>query len=120
MQEIVSDTPTNSSRSQSDIGVIFSESDPLYIKIDEKLLEGCSCSISWLSQFKTNEVFRFHLMLCEIQKCEKGMLLLGKLQIISKAQDATHHACQTTAGKRKRVTCEYALPVCRDGFFISP
>ena len=49
------------------------------------------------------------------------MLLLGKLQIISKAQDATHHACQITAGKRKRVTCEYAFdsrPVCRDGFLF--
>ena len=119
----VSDTPQGkrSSIPRSDIGVISSESDPLYIKIDEKLSEGCSCSISCLSQFETNEVFRFHLMLCEMQKCEKDMLLLGKLQVISKAQDDTHHARQTTAGKRKRVTCEYAFdrrPVCRDGFLF--
>ena len=60
-------------------------------------------------------------MLCEMQKCEKDMLLLGKLQVISKAQDDTHHARQTTAGKRKCVTCEYAFdrrPVCRDGFLF--
>ena len=56
----VSDTQrTRSSIPQPDIGVISSESDPLYIKIDEKLSDGCSCSISCLSQFKTNEVFRF-------------------------------------------------------------
>ena len=85
----VSDTQGTRS-SIPDIGVISSESDPLYNKIDEKLSEGCSCSISCLSQFKTNEVFRFHLMLCEMQKCEKDMLLLGKLQVISKVQDDTH------------------------------
>ena len=56
-----------------------------------------------------------------MQKCKKDMLLLGKLQVISKAQDDTHHARQKTAGKRKRVTCEYAFdsrPVCRDGFLF--
>ena len=62
----VSDTQgKRSSISQRVDGIISSESDPLYIKIDEKLSGGCSCSISCLSQFKTNEVFRFHLMLCE-------------------------------------------------------
>ena len=88
----VSDTQgTRSSISQQDDSIISSESNPLYIKIDKKLSGGCSCSISCLSQFKTNEVFI--LMLSEIEKCEKDMLLLGKLQVISKPQDDTRHAC---------------------------
>jgi len=101
--------------------IISPESNPLYIKINKKLSEGCLCAISCLSQFNTQKVFRFHLMLCEMQKCEKDMLLLGKLQIFSKTQD-THHAHQTKAGKCKRVTCEYCFdsrPVCKDSFYFS-
>ena len=72
-----------------------------------KISAGCSCSSNCLSQFTPNEVFAFHL-LCEMTKVEKDMLVLGKLQILSRTTDSTQHARQTKLGKRKRVTCDYS------------
>ena len=96
------------------IGIVSPESDPLYSKINQRLVNGCSCSDSCLTRFTTEEVFVFHLSLCE-------MLILGKLQAISRVSDSTQHARQSKAGKRKRVTCEYCFDdriVCKDGFLF--
>ena len=52
-------------------------------------------------------------------KVETEMLVLGKLQVLSRTTEATHHARKTKLGKRKRVTCDYHFDhrnVCRDGF----
>ena len=72
-----------------------------------------------LSQFTAAEVFSFHLSLSEMTKVETEMLVLGKLQVLSRTTESTHHARQTKLGKRKRVTCDYHFDhrnVCRDGF----
>ena len=61
------------------IGIVSPESDPLYSKINHRLVNGCSCSDSCLTRFTTEEVFVFHLSLCEMTKSEKDMLILGKL-----------------------------------------
>ena len=67
------------------------------------------------------EVFLLHLLLSEMEKSEKDMLLLGKLQAVSKTQDDVRHA-QASPGKRRRVTCDYRFDgsrsVCKDGFLF--
>lgn len=88
-------------------GIICLQSDPLYLRIERILSAGCSCSLSCLSQFDTREVFLLHLALSEMEKSEKDMFLLGKLQAVSKTQDDARHARKAKPGKRKRVTCDY-------------
>ena len=103
------------------IGLVSPESDPVYSSINQRLANGCSCSDNCLSRFTTEEVFVFHLSLYEMTKSEKEMLILGKLQAISRVTDSIQHARQSKAGKRKRVTCEYCFDdrvVCKDGFLF--
>ena len=109
------------STSASHAGLISPESDPMFIDISRKLSAGCSCSENCFSQFTASEVFSFHLSLCEMNKIEKEMLILGKLHVFSRTIDSTEHARQVKLGKRKRVTCDYAFDhrhVCKSGFLL--
>ena len=54
-------------------------------------------------------------------KVAKDMLILGKLQVLSRTSDSIQHVRQTKAGKRKRVTCDYCFDhhhVCKDAFLF--
>ena len=69
----------------------------------------------------THEIYRFHLLLYEMTKSEKVMLILGKLHAISKSSDSIQHARQLKPRKRRRVTCGYCFDdglVCKDGFLF--
>ena len=104
--------------STSRSGLFSPCNDPVYSAINSKISAGCSCSSNCLSQFTPDEVFAFHLSLCEMTKVEKDML---KLQILSRTTDSTRHARQTKLGKRKRVTCDYCFDhrhICKDGFLF--
>ena len=49
------------------------------------------------------------------------MLLLGTLQVLTRAIDIIQHARQTKLGKRQRITCDYSFDhrrVCRDAFLF--
>lgn len=49
------------------------------------------------------------------------MLILGKLQVLTRATDTIQHARQSKLGKRQRVTCDYSFDhrrVCRDAFLF--
>ena len=49
------------------------------------------------------------------------MLILDKLQVLSRTTDSIQHARQTKAGKRKRVTCDHCFDhrhVCKDAFLF--
>ena len=119
-----SSTPdaSDSGESGNSGGIICLQSDPLYLRIERILSAGCSCSLLCLSQFDTREVFLLHLALSEMEKSEKDMFLLGKLQAVSKTQDDARHARKANPGKRKRVTCDYCYDgtrsVCKDGFLF--
>lgn len=107
-------TSTNSS-------LVSLDNDPVYSAITSKLSAGCLCTNNCLAQFTTAEVFQFHLSLYEMTKVAKDMLILGKLQVLSRTSDSIQHARQTKAGKRKRVTCDYCFDhhhVCKDAFLF--
>ena len=101
--------------------LIIPDSDPVYSDIASKLSSGCVCSGSCLSQFSTDEVYTFHLSLFEMSKGERDMLILGKLQVLTRATDTIQHARQSKLGKRQRITCDYSFDhrrVCRDAFLF--
>lgn len=101
--------------------VISLDSDPVYSDITSKLSAGCLCSGNCLSQFTADEVYMFHLSLFEMTKMERDLLILGKLQVLSRPNDTIKHARQAKPGKRQRVTCDYRFDhrqVCKDGFLF--
>lgn len=52
---------------------------------------------------------------------ERDLILLGKLQVLTRASDTIQHARKQKPGKRQRVTCDYKFDhrhVCRDGFLF--
>ena len=101
--------------------LIIPDSDPLHAKLSSKFESGCSCSNNCLSQFTITEVYSFYLLLREMNKTEKDMLILGKLQILSRGGSSVQHANRVQPGKRKRVTCDYRFDyrsVCKDAFIF--
>ena len=55
----------------------------------------------------------------ELEKAEKDMLVLGKLQVMARSKDAISHACKKTNVQHKRVTYHYAYDdrtVCKSAF----
>ena len=91
------------------VGLVSLDSDPVYSDIKRRLNEGCSCADTCLTQFDTDEIYRFHLLLYEMTKSEKEMSILGKLHAISKPSDSIQHAQQSKPGKRKHVICGYCF-----------
>ena len=68
---------------------------------------GCGCSSNCYSQFSFDELYLIRIQMNELEKSEKDMLLLGKLQIIGRSDDVKH-ARKTTDTKRQRITFSYA------------
>ena len=86
--------------------------------VHSELEKGCGCPENCYSQFTEEEVYSIHLEMLELQKPERDMLLLGKLQVLANSSEVVHHARQATT-KRRRVTYRYAYdhrPVCRSAF----
>ena len=103
------------------VGLVSLDNDPVYSEINRRLNEGCSCAVACLTQFNTDEIYRFCLSLYGMTKSEKEMLILGKLHAISKSSDSIQHARQSKPGKRKRVTCGHCFDdrlVCKDGLSV--
>ena len=117
VESVVSDGDDFASSS----GLVCPETDDEFLKIREKITEGCSCSINCISQFNAEEVFLFRLSLFEMKKSEKDMLILGKLQVLSKGADSLPQHARATKGKRTRITCEYQYDhrhVCKEAFMF--
>ena len=75
------------------------------LKIRKKITVGYSCSINCISQFNAEEVFLYRLLLSEMKKYEKDMIILGKLQVSSKGVDSLpQHA---HAKKRRKTNKDY-------------
>lgn len=111
----------STSLGRSNDSTLSPDNDPVYSDISCKLSDGCVCSENCLSQFTANEVYMFHLSLFEMTKMERDLILLGKLQVLTRASDTIQHARKQKPGKRQRVTCDYKFDhrhVCRDGFLF--
>ena len=59
-------------------------------------------------QFNEDEVYSIHLTVTEIQRYEKGMLLLNNFPIVANATDIIQHARQTRDATCKHVMYHYA------------
>lgn len=71
------------------------------------------------SQFSVDEVLLTRLQMCELEKNDKDMLLLGKLQVCMHDSGTVSHARKTTATRRQRVTFKFAYDhrsVCKTTF----
>ena len=87
--------------------------------VHSELTRGCGCPEDCYSQFTEDEVYSIRLQMLELQKTEKEMLLLGKLQVCATPPDVVHHARKATKAKRRRITYQYAFDgryVCKPAF----
>ena len=76
--------------------------------VRRELEKGCSCHEACYSNFTEDEIYSVSLSMHELQKSEKDVLLLGKLQVCANASSVTQHARQAKCAKRRRVTYKYA------------
>ena len=80
--------------------LVCPENDDEFLNIREKIIEGFSCSINCITQFNVDrESVPFLLSLSEIKKSEKGMLIIGKLQVLSKEAASMPQHTHATKGK---------------------
>ena len=89
--------------------------------MEDRFVLGCGCSDQCFRQFSIEEIFLIRMQMKELDKSEREMLLLGKLQLLGRYGDSVAHATKTTRGKRHRVTYKYAYDhrsLCRDAFFF--
>ena len=66
-------------------------------------------------QFSIDEVFHIQLQMLKLEKCERDMLVLDKLQVMAKSTDSVSHARKVTAAKCQRVIHSYCH-VCKTAF----
>ena len=81
--------------------------------------KGCGCMDNCYQQFSIDEVFRIRLQMLELEKCERDIFVLGKLQVMARNMDSVSHARKVTAAKRQRVTYNYSYDswhVCKAAF----
>lgn len=89
------------------------------ILVHSELERGCGCAENCYSQFTEDEIYYIRLCMLELQKCEKDILILGKLQVCANSGDVLYHARQSTKAKRRRLTYQYAYDnrcVCMSAF----
>ena len=106
---------SNSTSDSEDALILDSDAER---SIEEKFGQGC-CGDNCYNQFCVDEVFLARLQLCELEKSEKEMLLLGKLQVGMNVSESVSHARRATSAKRQRVTYKYSYDyrsVCRSAF----
>ena len=60
--------------------------------VDAEVNEGCGCPESCYKQFDEGEIYSVRLNMMELEKVEKDMLVLGKLQVMVRSKDAIWHA----------------------------
>ena len=87
--------------------------------VHHELENGCGCSENCYGQFTEDEIYSIRLLMLELQKPEKDMLLLGKLQVFANASDMFHHARKTTKTKCRRIAYQYSYDsrsVCKSAF----
>ena len=87
--------------------------------VEDKIQNGCGCSSDCFRQFSVDELFSIRLQMRELEKTEREMLLLGKLQVLARGTDSVSHARRVTQAKRQRVTFQYAYDhrlVCKSAF----
>ena len=87
--------------------------------VQKELESGCGCPHNCYSEFSEDEMYSIRLQMTELEKPERDMLLLGKLQVCARAASAVSHARKVTATKRQRITYQYSYDhriVCKRGF----
>ena len=87
--------------------------------VDTVIEKGCGCPESCYEQFDEGEIYSIRLNMMELEKVEKDMLVLGKLQVMARSKDAICHARKKNNVQRKRVTYNYAYDdrtVCKSTF----
>lgn len=91
---------------------------------DEKVIatefrKGCGCSEGCYESFDVSEIKEFRLSIMELQKNERDMFIIGKLQILIRDPSTISHSRSSKAAKRQRVTAAYAFDhrlVCQKAF----
>lgn len=99
--------------------VVFLDTDSEKKIVQDKYREGCGCGDNCYSQFSVDEVFLIRMNMSELEKGDKDMLILGKLQVCMHGSESVSHARKTTATKRQRVTFKFAYDyrsVCKTTF----
>ena len=89
--------------------------------VRSELEKGYGCSQACYNQFTEEELYSIRLNMFELQKVEKDILLLGKLQVLANATDVIHHSRQEVNVQRRRVTYHYAFdgrPMCKSVFWF--
>ena len=64
-------------------------------------------------------MYSIRLRMTELEKLERDMLLLGKLQVCARTASAISHARKVSATKRQRITYQYSYDhrvVCKHAF----
>lgn len=59
-------------------------------RVHLELQKGCQCPENCYSQFTEDEIYSIRLQMLELQKPEKDMLVLGKLQVLANTSSVTH------------------------------
>ena len=60
---------------------VFLDTDSEKKIVQDKFKQGCGCGDNCYSQFSVDEVFLIRLNMSELEKGDKDMLMLGKLQV---------------------------------------
>lgn len=81
--------------------------------VHSEFQKGCQCPENCYSKFTEDEAYSIRLQMLELQKFERDMLVLGKLQVMANTSSVVH-ARQVSKAKRRRVTYQYAY----DGRFV--
>ena len=87
--------------------------------VQKELGSGCGCPHNCYSQFSEDEMYSIRLKMTELEKLERDMLLLGKLQVCARTASAISHARKVSATKRQRITYQYSYDhrvVCKHAF----
>ena len=118
IEDIYEDIAALFTASQDNTDVMIEDLDVEKQSIEDHLKMGCGCTGDCYDQFSFDELYSIRLQMNELEKSEKDMLVLGKLQILSRGDDIKH-ARTVTSAKRQRITFRYAYDhrsVCKDAF----
>ena len=69
--------------------------------VQKELGSGCGCPHNCYSQFSEDEMYSIRLKMTELEKLERDMLLLGKLQVCARTASTISHARKVSATKRQ-------------------
>ena len=88
-------------------------------EVTREFQKGCGCHEACYEQFNVKEVYDFRLSIMELDKHERDLFLMGKLQVLITDPSTVTHAGSTQAAKKQRRRAVYAFDhrvVCQHTF----